>query len=290
MKEIITYLFALVSIEFFLATKAMSNSPQQWVPVYQRKSLNIPAKEKDIPLEDKTKKTSQTPIIEEAGVKALRLAYKSENKDKKDLLALKQNTLKLAGKAVPVLIDVMKDESYPEKNRWVATFLLGRIMGTKASPFISKFLSHPNWIMRVASLKTLLSLSEKQYGSLYAEKLKDASYIVRVQALENIRQLKLSEFAPDIWAMLFDESNYTGNKGKFKRTDLIKNCIRTVGDLKYEKVKSPIMGMIQKRKYDDIFDDLDYTLGQITGKPSPNGDKNVKKIFWSRLSLTDKQF
>ena len=76
---------------------------------------------------------------------------------KKSLANLKQETLKYSGKSVSAaLIEVMKNGKYPDKNRWVATFLLGQIMGEKSAPFIAKFFKHPSWVMRMASLKTML--------------------------------------------------------------------------------------------------------------------------------------
>src|SRR5687767_3061861 len=95
-----------LSLEFFLGSLAMGNNPQEWVPVYQRKGLQPLPKEKD-PVASgvaSAPKVPQAPVIEEAEVKALRQSYKQDYKDKKDLISLKQKTLKLSGKAVPVLI------------------------------------------------------------------------------------------------------------------------------------------------------------------------------------------
>ena len=73
---------------------------------------------------------------------------------------IKRHTLKHRQKAVPVLIKVMKESKYPEQNRWQATMLLGQVMGKKSAPFIAKFIDHPHWMMRVASLKALLALKQ----------------------------------------------------------------------------------------------------------------------------------
>src|SRR3989339_1169464 len=138
---------------------------------------------------------------------ALNDTYKKEL-NHKDLFALKERTLKLAGKSVPVLINVMKSSDYPDKNRWIATFLLGRIVGKKAAPFIAKFSKHPSWVLRMASLKTLLALKQSDYGPVYAEALGDSSLLVRIQALENIKGLKLKSYGSRVWAMLYDQQNY----------------------------------------------------------------------------------
>src|SRR5690606_4700649 len=89
-----------------------------------------------------------------------------KNYSNADLKKLKEDTLKAKFDAVPVLTQVMKDASFPEKNRWIATFLLGRIMGKKSANYISKFSRHPNWMMRLASLKALLSLKQVQFKGI----------------------------------------------------------------------------------------------------------------------------
>ncbi|MCF8058738.1 MAG: HEAT repeat domain-containing protein [Bacteriovoracaceae bacterium] len=204
-----------------------------------------------------------------------------------EVIRLKKQTLTYSGKAIPALIQVMKSDTYPDKNRWVATFLVGRIMGKKSSPFLAKFLKHPNWVMRMASLKTLLALKEKSYSVAYAKALKDRSLIVRKQALENIRKLGLNDKGAEVWSMLYDKRNYYNPKdGQKKRTNLIREAIKTVGDLKFEKAKTPLLSMAQKDKYEDVFSEIDYSLSKITGKKSPD-DTNLKKRFWKKMAISN---
>ncbi len=184
--------------------------------------------------------------------------------DKKSLDKLRGKVLKMGNPAVPALITVMKTEEYPENSRWMATFLLGRIAGTKASPFIAKFLKHPSFLMRLASLKTLLILKEDKRGSEFAPLLKDPSLIVRYQALDNIKTLKLTKEAPHVWAMMFDEQNYSGKKGARKRTNIIKKVVETVGELKYQPAKEKLVAMVQKREYSDLKSELNYSLEKMS--------------------------
>jgi hypothetical protein len=229
--------------------------------------------------------------------KTLSATFMKAAMNAKEVEQLQKEVRSHSGKAVPALIDVMKSSKYPDKNRWVATFLLGQIMGKKSSPFIVKFLKHPSWVMRMAALKTLLALKETKYAELYSESLTDESLIVRGQALENIRQLNLKSEAPYVWAMLYDKKNYYKAKPKkqsgevtHKRTHLIKDVIRTVGDLDFNKAQEPLFKMIQKERYNDIFDDMDYALSQILDKKSPDGPQNIKRRFWKRTALAYTEF
>ncbi len=199
---------------------------------------------------------------------------------------LKRHSFKHRQKAVPVLIKVMKESKYPEQNRWHATMLLAQIMGKKSAPFIAKFAHHPHWMMRVASLKALLGLRQADYHAVYAKALKDPSLIVRVQALDNISQMKIRPLAPQVWNMMYDQSNYSGEAGSRKRTSIVKSIIRTIGDVRFEKAQKPLSRLIQKPKYQDLIDDLDYSLEKITGEVSPNS-VNERRKFWSKVSMNE---
>jgi hypothetical protein len=199
---------------------------------------------------------------------------------------LKRNAFKHKHKAVPVLIKVMKENKYPEQNRWHATMLLAQIMGTKSAPFIAKFADHPHWMLRVASLKALLGLKQADYHAVYSKALRDPSLIVRVQALDNISQMKITKLAPEVWSMMYDQTNYTGDKGMRKRTSIVKRIIRTVGDVHYKEAQKPLAKLIQKPKYQDLMDDLDYSLEKITGETSPNSVDQRRK-FWSKVAQAD---
>ncbi len=199
---------------------------------------------------------------------------------------LKRNAFRHKQKAVPTLIKVMKESKYPEQNRWHATMLLAQIMGEKSAPFIAKFTDHPHWMMRVASLKALLGLRQAEYTAVYAKALRDSSLIVRVQALDNISKLGITKLAPNVWSMMYDQTNYTGNQGTRKRTSIVKSIIRTLGDVRFEKAKRPLAKLIQKPMYQDLIEDLDYSLEKITGERSPNGVSERRK-FWSKLAAAE---
>jgi len=185
---------------------------------------------------------------------------------------------------VPVLIKVMKTATYPDQNRWHATMLLAQIMGKKSAPFIAKFSEHPNWMMRVASLKALLGLGQKAYHGVYRKALKDSSLIVRVQALDNISRLQIDDLGSDVWEMMYDHSNYSGQAGSRKRTSIVKSIIKTLGDLRYKDATRSMALLIQKPKYNDLIEELDYSLEKITGKKSPNGAPDQRRKFWSNLT------
>lgn len=275
---------------------ALASTSKEWVPKYQQskiKNLNDSKLDVNISKDAKLIKTSKktgkvakaTDDIPDTKLEVL-FAKKSKNK-KAHLSLLKKESLALKQKAVPTLIKVMKSNKFPDENRWVATYMLGRIMGHRSAPFIAKFSQHPNWMMRLASLKVLLHLNQTKYKGLYARALEDKSLIVRHQALQNIKEMKLDTLAPHVWKMLFNKKNYVGIKGARKRSNIIKDAIRTVGDLKFKKAKPALLKMFKKDKYKDVFPELDYALSKITGSDSPEGPITVKKHYWNRTALKE---
>ncbi len=251
-------------------------------------SNSFAATVKKLPLKKETKKVVLDKPIPKAILNhPLYKDYTKKYKSKKAVQNLKAKTIKLKQKAVPLLTYVMKSKNFPDKNRWVATFLLGRIMGVKSAAYLSKFAFHPNWMMRLASLKSLLALKQTKYKGVYTRLLKDKAMIVRLQALENIRQLKLKELAPYVWAMLYNKDNYSGSDGSRKRGEIIRTIIKTTGELGFNKAKKPMLSMIQKKRYQDIHDELDYALTKVTGKKSPDGNLILKKHFWKAQATKD---
>jgi hypothetical protein len=241
-------------------------------------SLSFAAVNSKRPAESKIQLQKSDPV----SLERLEKMFSMDAKTPGLAIMLKKNALRHRQKAVPTLIKVMKEGKYPEQNRWQATMLLAQIMGKKSAPFIAKFADHPHWMMRVASLKALLGLRQDKYHALYAKALKDPSLIVRVQALDNISQLKITALSKNVWNMMYDHANYSGDAGKRKRTSIVKTVIRTLGDLRFEKAGKPLALLIQKPKYQDLIDDLDYSLEKITGKTSPNSTEERRK-FWAKI-------
>ena len=277
---------------------AFGNTNSNWTPKYKKLSKKKISKQIDKKvLKSKDSLTSlkkvSSPLSSRTDSRAasksnsLEKLYQKASKTKKDLARLKKETMLLKQKAVPTLLKVMKEKKYPDENRWVATYMLGRIMGVKAAPLISKYSQHPNWMLRLASLKVLLHLNQKQYKGIYAKLLNDKSLIVRHQALQNIKKMEIKELAPYVWKMLYNKKNYVGLKGKRKRSNIIKDAIKTVGDLDFKQARKPMLKMFQKNKYKDVFEALDYSLSKLSKKNSPDGPLTLKKHYWNQTATSE---
>lgn len=108
-----------------------------------------------------SKKSIQEKTSEVKQLKQVESLFKRELKQN-EIVKLKTICFKIGHPVVQILTKVMKDQAFPDQSRWQATFILGQLMGKKASSYIAKFAYHPEWIMRVASLKALTALNEKK--------------------------------------------------------------------------------------------------------------------------------
>ena len=81
--------------------------------------------------------------------------------DPTHLKKIKKLAFIMSGSSVPILVRVIKSNEFPDKSRWASIFILGKIMGKDSAPLLIKYLEHPNFILRLASLKTLLQLKER---------------------------------------------------------------------------------------------------------------------------------
>ena len=166
-------------------------------------------------------------------------------------------------KNIPVLFSVMKDKKQSEQSRWLATLLIGKALGKKSINYLSKFTSHPDVILRLASLKSLLSLEAKSKREVFEKALFDKSLLVRKEALRAVRLLRLKKSAPSLMKMLLDKNNYYVKNKKLKRSEIIKEVISTIGDLKYNNAKTMLLKLRSKNGYEDLYPSLDYALSRL---------------------------
>ncbi len=219
------------------------------------------------------------------GSSSLEQKYKASPNSPEAYSKLEKETLGLANKAVPTLIKVMKSDDFPDKNRWLATMTLARIMGVKSIPFITKFLNHPHWMLRLASLKVIRILKQRKLRKKIEAALYDKSMFVRLEALDMIGDLKMHRSAPAVWKMLFDQKNYRKNKkGVQEKTEVIKEVIQTLGKLNYKPVKKSLAKLMSNQKFNDLTLEIDRSLSSLTGKQSPK-NLSAKKNFWTSQKL-----
>ena len=268
------------------ASVCLGANNSNWKPKYEKNKLKeLKTKIKSTPTSQKTLSPKTESKVSYTPKTPLEAMYLKSSNSKTYISKLKAETMKLKQDAVPSLINVMKISAFPDENKWVATFMLGKIMGKKSADFISKFSAHPSWMMRLASLKVLLHLEQKQYVGIYARLLEDKSLIVRHQALQNIKEMNLKSLAPYVWKMLYNKENYVGQKGSRKRSNIIKDAIKVVGELELKEAVTPMLTMINRTKYQDVHAELDYSLSKIMKKDSPEGPMTIKRNYWKRVGL-----
>ena len=166
-------------------------------------------------------------------------------------------------KHIKSLFKIIKDKSYPEQSRWLSTILVGKTLGKKSINYLSSYAGHEDVILRLASLKALLSLEAKERSDIFEKALFDKSLLVRKQALQAVRLLNLKNVSKSLIKMLVDEKNYYLEGRKRKRSPILKDVITTIGDLKYKKSYTILKRLRSKRSYEDLYPSLDYAIGKL---------------------------
>ena len=70
----------------------------------------------------------------------------------------------------------------------------------------------------------------------------------------------------------------------------MKDIVKTIGKFRFKKARKPLLGMIQKDHYKNIFPEMEYALGEITGKKIPKGGLANKRRYWKKVALSYAQF
>lgn len=207
--------------------------------------------------------------------------FKTQWKKNVDFANLSYQSLSYGPKAVPILLNVMKKNAYPVKNRWIAMFSMTKLMGKKSAKVLSKFTNHPDWMMRLGALKCLLFLNQKQFANEYAHLLKDHSLIVRQQALTNIHQMEIKEKAHAVGLLLKDIKSQNENGSTIAQmTDM---TIMTVAKFHHKESISTLLEMLKQEQFMRNSATIDYSLEQLTGLKSPKGGWSAKVSFWSKI-------
>ena len=195
--------------------------------------------------------------------KTLLEIFNGERISKKDLLEIKAILKADPKKNVPTLFKVMKDQTMSEQSRWLATVLVGKTLGKKSIDYLAKYTMHPEVILRLASLKSLLSLEARNKSTVFKNALFDKSLLVRKQALEAVKKLNLKDAEPQLLKMLVDKKNYFTKNKKLKRSPIIKEIINTIGVLKLKKTKKLLISLRKKAGYEDLYPSLDMAISRL---------------------------
>jgi hypothetical protein len=179
-------------------------------------------------------------------------------------------------------IESIKDYQKSEQERWESIIWIGKNLGKKSIPLLCILTEHPHWLLRLGALKTLAAVGFKEGGDYYAKSLKDPSYLVRLQALENIRAFQLKKHAKYIWPVLTQAENFHQHTKEMKKEIFIL-AIRSLGELDYQPSIKPLMALIQLKKYEKYFDHFDYALGLLYKQDSPKGTLLAKRNHWKKI-------
>ena len=129
--------------------------------------------------------------------------------------------LKNNPQSVNELKQISFNKQWPMNNRWKAFMVYVEIKEKKAFPEIKQALLSPTWFMRSAGLtaaqKVDPSAAQKWAFKLFAT---DKALLVRMKALEILKQSSSPKVKAMFWKKLFSQDNRKGNKSLWIRADI----------------------------------------------------------------------
>ena len=176
---------------------------------------------------------------------SLESILKNQNLSNSDVISVKKIVDTNPKESIRKFLDILKDEDYPDRSRWLSLLLIGKTMGKKSVPMMIKYLGHPHWILRSAALKSLKSLKVTHPTSEIKKLLSDNSYVIREQALDMIQTLKIASLKNDVLQMLGDKTNYIKTKKGIVASEVIKKAIITLVALK-SKESIPLLNKLKE--------------------------------------------
>ena len=110
--------------------------------------------------------------------------------------------------AYPALVQIARDRTHQDTERYIAIMGMAKIGGTHTAPSLTPFLQDPAWMVRNATLRALTALKNPDTSSAVLPLLKDPALVIRMEALSAIEILKPAGFEEACAASLRDLQNY----------------------------------------------------------------------------------
>ena len=196
------------------------------------------------------------------------------------IFSLKARDASLEQSLTEMVLDPAKDL----KERWFAVMAVTKLQGSQALGNLKKWAEHPEWFVRLASLKALsyLDLNESTYPtSLVMKRLKDKSILVRDGALEVLGRWCLPQTQSKILGVIDDQEHFRKKHPLFIR----KRAVDVIGQCGFSSVetKKRLVQLFEEENFYDIHSATHQTLQLLTQRKLPFMNDG-KKLFtqWSR--------
>lgn len=189
--------------------------------------------------------------------------------------------------AVGPLTKILEDEAQPDEVRWASIFGLAKLTGKDSLKLVSRFFTHPSWMLRDAALKTAAALDAHELRPQIEARLHDEALAIRTTAVDTIGHLNLRESAEKLVDALFDPINYHAGKSLW----IHKHILDVLVDLHYESCAARLVQLLETKNNDGILQrHLIATLEKLTGRSFQ--DKSLKEqiYLWKRNTLSDVVF
>jgi HEAT repeat protein len=118
-------------------------------------------------------------------------------------------------RAVPALLQVAKDRSQLDPDRYVAIMGVAKIGGTESAPLLAPLLKDPSWMIRNGTLRALAALGNPATAQDVLPLLSDIALVVRLEAVHTIEKLRPTGAESALIAAVRNPENYHAGRAQW---------------------------------------------------------------------------
>ena len=118
-------------------------------------------------------------------------------------------------RAVPALLEVAKDRSLVDADRYVAIMGAAKIGGTGSAPLLTPLLKDASWMIRNGALRALAALGNPKTAQNVLPLLSDIALVVRLEAVQTVEKLKPRGASAALVAAVRAPENYHGGHAQW---------------------------------------------------------------------------
>ena len=138
-----------------------------------------------------------------------------------------QNLIEVKSEASKMLKEMTFNEKWPMKTRWKAFMIFMKLQGENGLVVAEKAYNHSTWFMRSAAITAMTEVNPAK-AKLWAYKslIKDPALMVRMKALDVLKDSRNSKVRKLLWSQLHAPINKRGKKSLWIRADIARELTK----------------------------------------------------------------
>jgi HEAT repeat protein len=175
---------------------------------------------------------------------------------------------------VSPLLEVARNKSASDSERYVAVMGIAKIGGKASAPLLSPFLKDSSWMIRNGTLRALTALKHPETSAAVLPLVKDPALVVRLEAVQSVEKLHPEGSLKALLAAIDDSENYHHGKAQWvpQRALLALQHLQTqneISQLETRETATKLAALLERPKDPALKPQIEATLRHFTESASP---------------------